>query len=304
MEEQTEEPEGGTVDRVAAIDIAKASGMVCVVPHETVEGRRVQQVWTAAATTNAIWELGDQLVCHGVQHVVMEATGTYWRPFFYLLEARGLQCWLVNARDVKNVPGRPKTDKLDAVWLAKLAERGMLRPSFVPPQPVRQLRDLTRTRTVFTQERTRHKHRVDKVLQDAQIKLSGAVSDLFGVTGRAILDALAAGERSPGAWPTWPRGAWSRRSRSLSRPSPDSSKTTTAGCSRSCWTASTTSRPRSPGSTSSSPKLWSSCPNRGRTRARAARPCPAGRPWQSAWTPSPASDRRPPRSSWPRSAPT
>ncbi|MET9913948.1 IS110 family transposase [Streptomyces sp. NPDC006476] len=124
------------------------------------------------------------------------ATGSYWRPFFYLLEARGLACWLVNARDVKNVPGRPKTDKLDAVWLAKLAERGMVRASFVPPKPVRQLRDYTRTRTVFVQERTRYKYRVDKALQDAQIKLSGVVSDLFGMSGRAMLDALVAGERN------------------------------------------------------------------------------------------------------------
>ncbi|WP_312870421.1 IS110 family transposase [Streptomyces himalayensis] len=132
-----------------------------------------------------------------MERVVMEATGSYWRPFFYLLEARGLDCWLVNARDVKNVPGRPKTDKLDAVWLAKLAERGMVRASFVPPKAVRQLRDFTRTRTVFVQERTRHKHRVDKALQDAQIKLSGVVSDLFGMSGRAMLDAMVAGERNP-----------------------------------------------------------------------------------------------------------
>ncbi|MGI5141594.1 MULTISPECIES: IS110 family transposase [unclassified Streptomyces] len=198
MGELAEEQDDGTVARVAAIDIAKASGMVCLrVPHDTIEGRRVQEVWNVAATTNVILELGDKLICQGIQRVVMESTGPYWRPFFYLLEARGLECWLVNARDVKNVPGRPKTDKLDAVWLAKLAERGMVRASFVPPKSVRQLRDLTRTRTVFVQERTRHKHRVDKILQDAQIKLSSVVSDLFGVSSRAMLDALVAGERSP-----------------------------------------------------------------------------------------------------------
>ncbi|MET8130249.1 IS110 family transposase [Streptomyces sp. NPDC005231] len=198
MEETREDQDDGTVARVAAIDIAKASGMVCLrVPHDTIEGRRVQKVWTVASTTNAILELGDRLVCQGVQRVVMEATGSYWKPFFFLLEARGLECWLVNARDVKNVPGRPKTDRLDAVWLAKLAERGMVRASFVPPEPVRQLRDFTRTRTVFVQERTRHKHRVEKALEDAQIKLSTVVSDLFGISGRAMLDALVAGERNP-----------------------------------------------------------------------------------------------------------
>nr|WP_256258540.1 transposase [Streptomyces mirabilis] len=108
-------------------------------------------------------------MCQGVTRVVMEATGAYWKPFFFLLEARGLECWLVNAREVKNVPGRPKTDKLDAVWLAKLTERGMLRASFVPPKPVRQLRDLTRMRTVLIRERSRHKQRVEKILEDAQI---------------------------------------------------------------------------------------------------------------------------------------
>jgi transposase len=129
-----------------------------------------------------------------------------WRPFFYLLEARGLRCWLVNARDVKNVPGRPKTDRLDAIWLAKLAERGMLRASFVPPEPVRQLRDLTRLRTVLTEDRTRYRSRIEKVLEDAQIKVSSVVSDLFGVSGRAFLAALVAGERSPGALAELARG--------------------------------------------------------------------------------------------------
>ncbi|MGW3953041.1 IS110 family transposase [Streptomyces sp. NPDC004752] len=159
-----------------------------------------------AARPNAILELADRLTCQGVTRVVMEATGSYWKPFVFLLEARGLECWLVNARDVKNVPGRPKTDKLDAVWLAKLAERGMLRPSFVPPKPVRQLRDLTRMRTVLYQERTRHKQRVEKVLEDSQIKLTSVITDLFGASGRAMLAALIAGERSPRALADLARG--------------------------------------------------------------------------------------------------
>lgn len=167
--EETEQAEE-IVERVAAIDIAKASGMVCTrLPHDEKPGKRVQRVWNVGATTNAILELADHLRCQGVTRVVMEATGPYWKCWFFLLEAAGLQVWLVNARDVKNVPGRPKTDKLDAIWLAKLTERGMLRPSFVPPKPIRQLRDLTRTRTVLTEERTRHKQRVEKLLEDAQI---------------------------------------------------------------------------------------------------------------------------------------
>ncbi|MEU1409713.1 IS110 family transposase [Streptomyces sp. NPDC005728] len=197
-EESEQGPE--LVERVAAIDIAKASGMVCTrVPHEDKPGRKVQRVWNVAATSGAILELADHLICQGITRVVMEATSTYWKPFFFLLEARGLECWLVNARDVKNVPGRPKTDKLDSVWLAKLAERGMLRPSFVPPKPVRELRDLTRSRAVLTHERTRHKQRAEKLLENAQIKLSTVISDIFGVSGRAMLEALIAGERSPRA---------------------------------------------------------------------------------------------------------
>ncbi|MCX4579046.1 IS110 family transposase [Streptomyces sp. NBC_01571] len=188
------------VERVAAIDIAKASGMVCVrLPHEDRPGFRTQRVFNTIATSGAILDLADHLICQGVTRVVMEATSTYWKPYFFLLESRGLECWLVNARDVKNVPGRPKTDRLDAVWLAKLAERGMLRASFVPPKPVRELRDLTRARAVMTHERTRHKQRTEKLLEDAQIKLSTVIADIFGVSGRAMLEALIAGERSPKA---------------------------------------------------------------------------------------------------------
>lgn len=165
----------------------------------SVECRRRHSKNTGPLNTRVTVNDWHRLACQGIQRVVMEATGNYWKPFFFLLEARGLECWLVNARDVKNVPGRPKTDRIDAVWLAKLAERGMLRPSFVPPKPVRELRDLTRTRTVLTQERSRHKQGVEKLLEDAQIKLSTVATDIFGVSGRAMLEALAAGERSPRA---------------------------------------------------------------------------------------------------------
>jgi transposase len=114
------------------------------------------------ATTNAIIELAEQLACQGIQRVVVESTSDYWRPFVYLLEARGLVVWLVNARDVKHLPGRPKTDRLDAVWLAKLNERGMLRPSFVPPAQIRQLRDYTRLRSDLTGDRARHVQRLEQ----------------------------------------------------------------------------------------------------------------------------------------------
>ncbi len=195
--EQAEEPLE-LVARAAAIDVAKDSGMVCIrVPHESRSGRRVQKTWNVAARFGAVVGLADHLVCEGIERVVLEATSDYWRIWFYLLEAAGLQVWLVNARDVKNVPGRPKTDKLDCIWLCKLNERGMLRPSFVPPEPIRDLRALTRLRTSLTAECSRHKQRVEKILEDALVKVSAVVSDLFGKSGRAMLAALVAGERDP-----------------------------------------------------------------------------------------------------------
>jgi transposase len=196
MEELTEEP-AELVERVAALDIGKATLVCCVrVPHESRLGARRQEVRTYGTVTPALLELRDWLVCQGVTRVVMEATSAYWKPPFYLLED-DIECWVVNARDVKNVPGRPKTDKLDAVWLCKLAERGMLRPSFIPARPQRQLRDLTRYRRTLTHERTREKQRAEKLLEDAQVKLSSVISDIFGVSGRDMLAALIAGERDP-----------------------------------------------------------------------------------------------------------
>jgi transposase len=129
----------------------------------------------------------------------MEATSDSWKSPFYVLEAHGLEVWLVNAKDVKHLPGRPKTDRLDAVWLAKVAERQMLRPSFVPPPPIRRLRDLARYRADLVAVRTAEKHRVEKLLEDAQIRLSVVASDSFGGSGRDMLAALIAGERDPKA---------------------------------------------------------------------------------------------------------
>jgi transposase len=187
-----------TLERVAAIDVAKASATVCTrVVHPSVAQRRVTKVWDVGATTNAIMALADELADAGIERVVLESTSDYWRPFFYLLEARGLVVWLVNARDAKQVPGRPKTDKLDAVWLAKLNERGMLRPSFVPPKEIRELRDYTRLRVDLTQERGRYAQRLEKLLEDALIKLSSVATDLLGKSGRQMIEALIAGERDP-----------------------------------------------------------------------------------------------------------
>src|SRR5215211_7707215 len=195
------------VARVAAIDVAKASGMVCTrVPHASAQGRRVTKVWEVPATTGAIIELGGHLAGLGVEKVTVESTSDYWRAFFYLLEAAGLRVQLVNARDVKNVPGRPKTDKLDSVWLAKLTERGMLRPSFVPPAEIRQLRDYTRLRLDLTRDRSRHVQRIEKLLEDALIKLSTVATDIMGKSGRAMLEALIAGQRDPKVLASLARG--------------------------------------------------------------------------------------------------
>jgi transposase len=187
------------VDRIAGLDLGKASLMACVrVPDPDRPRLRTQEIRSYPTLTPALLELADWLRCEQVELVVMEATSDYWKPVFYLLEAEGFTCWLLNAHHVKHVPGRPKTDKLDAVWLAKVAERGMCSPSLVHPPPIRRLRDLTRYRRTLVRDRTREKQRGEKLLEDAQIKLSSVISDIYGVSGRAMLDALIAGQRDPG----------------------------------------------------------------------------------------------------------
>jgi transposase len=204
------------LERVCAIDVAKASGMVCTrVPHPSRPGARQTRVWEADATTNAILELGEHLAGEGIEKVTLESTSDYWRIWFYLLEAAGLEVQLVNARDVKNAPGRPKTDKLDSVWQAKLTERGMLRPSFVPPAEIRQLRDYTRLRTDLTRERTRYWQRLEKLLEDSLIKISAVASSLDTLSVRDMLEALIAGERNPRALAGLARGRMKAKSAAL-----------------------------------------------------------------------------------------
>jgi transposase len=196
-EEIPDEEHERILERVCAIDVAKESGTVCTrMPNEAQEGRRVSRVWAVVATTRAILELGDHLVCQGIEKVTVESTSDYWRIWLYLLEARGLDVQLVNARDVKNAPGRPKTDKLDSVWLAKLTEKGLLRPSFVPPKEIRTLRDYTRLRVDLTRDRTRHWQRMEKLLEDALIKISAVASKIDTLSVRDMIEALIAGERN------------------------------------------------------------------------------------------------------------
>ena len=186
------------IARVAALDIGKAELVCCTrLPSPNGTGRRVQEVITYSTMTRSLQTMADRLLELGVTKVVMEATSDYWKPPFYLLEAHGFEVWLVNAKDVKHLPGRPKTDRLDAVWLCKIAERQMIRPSFVPPKPIRRLRDLTRYRVALVADSSAEKNRVEKLLEDAQIKLSVVASDIFGVSGRDMISALISGQRDP-----------------------------------------------------------------------------------------------------------
>src|SRR6266704_6424860 len=187
------------VERAAAIDVAKGSGMVCTRVPGSRPDRRRQKVWQAGATYAGVTALMDHLRCEGVQRLVLESTSDYWRIWYYLAEAAGLEVWLVNARDVRHLPGRSKTDRLDCAWLCKLNEWGMLRRSFVPPEQIRDLRALTRLRARLTQDRVRHQNRIEKILEDALLKVSSVISDLMGASGRRFLQALVNGERSPAA---------------------------------------------------------------------------------------------------------
>jgi len=195
MLEQTQDQQE-VIERIAALDIGKAT-LVCCARVPGKGARRAQEVTTYSTMTRSLQTMADRLLELGVTRVVMEATSDYWKPAFYLLEAHGFEVWLCNAKDVKHLPGRPKTDVLDAVWLSKIAERQMIRPSFVPPPPIRRLRDLTRYRVALVSDRTGEKNRVEKLLEDAQIKLSVVASDIFGVSGRDMMDQMIAGQRDP-----------------------------------------------------------------------------------------------------------
>jgi transposase len=203
-------------ERVAAVDVAKGSGVVCTrVPDEDKPGRRRTHVHTVAARVNAITELGDYLRGRQVQVVTLESTSDYWRIWFVILEAAGLKVQLVNARTVKNVPGRAKTDKKDAVWLAKLTERGMLRPSFVPPPDIRRLREFTRLRAGLVHDRARHWARLEKLLERALIKISDVASTLDTKSCRAMIEALIAGQRNPRVLADLARGPMRRKRAAL-----------------------------------------------------------------------------------------
>ena len=182
--------------RCAGIDVSKRDAKVCVRVQAPDRATATSVVTTWGSVTSQILALRDHLITQQVTLVVMEATSDYWRAFYYVLEDGPFEVMLVNARHVKNLPGR-KTDVSDAAWLAQLGAHGLVRGSFVPPEPIRQLRDLTRTRTAIVRERGREIQRLEKLLEDSGVKLSSVATHLTGVSGRAMLDALVAGERDP-----------------------------------------------------------------------------------------------------------
>ncbi len=202
-EEIPDEDYEQVLERVCAIDVAKEFGQVCVRTPRA-DGKRASTVFAVDATTGDILKLGESLLEQGIEMITLESTSDYWRIFYYLLEGCGLPVQLVNARDVKNVPGRPKSDKHDCVWLAKLTERGMLRPSFVPPHEVRVLRDYTRTP-------------VDLTRDHALIKVTTVASKITTMSVRDMIEALIRGERDPEALANLARGVMRDKRRDLVR---------------------------------------------------------------------------------------
>jgi transposase len=180
--------------RCAGLDVHKSTVVVCVRCPDG-RGKPRELVRTFSCMTRDLLEMADWLAEHQVTHAAMESTGVYWKPVFHVLEGR-FQVILVNAEHIKKVPGR-KTDVKDCQWIAQLLQHGLLRASFVPPGPIRELRDLTRQRTQLTGERTAAANRLQKVLEDANIKLAGVASDVLGASGRDMLEALIAGEADP-----------------------------------------------------------------------------------------------------------
>jgi transposase len=191
------------IERCAGLDVHRDT-VVATVRRPGPGGVRRSQTRTFSTMTGQLQDLADWLASEKVTLVGMESTGVYWKPVYYVLEER-FPVWVINAEHLRNVPGR-KTDVADSVWIAQLLEHGLVSPSFVPPRRIRLLRDLTRHGRRLTEERTRTIQRLEKVLQDAGIKLTSVASTILGKTGRAILAALLAGEEDPAVLAELARG--------------------------------------------------------------------------------------------------
>jgi transposase len=192
-------------ERGAGIDTGKKMIMVTIrVPAGSGSGRRQMETREPGTARRALAGMADWLGSWQVVKVGMEAASDYWKPVYFLLERAGFDCGLYPAAQVKALPGRPRTDRLDSVWLARVTERGVLRSSFVPPGDIRRLRTRTRYRRHLVQGRTAEKARVEKLPEDAHVKLSSVISDIHGVCGRAMLDAIIAGSAAPRCRHSWP----------------------------------------------------------------------------------------------------
>ena len=199
-------------ERVAGIDIGKKTIMVTIrVPSDARKGGRAQETREFGTTRMQLLTLADWLRAWQVEKAGMESTSDYWKPVYFLLEREGFDCILYQASQVKVLPGRPKTDKLDSAWLARITERGSLAGSFVPPEEIRRLRTHTRYRRKLVQMRTAQQERCEKLLEDAHLKLSSVISDIHGVSGREMLAAIAAGERNPKVLAQMARGVMRRK---------------------------------------------------------------------------------------------
>jgi transposase len=237
-------------DRVCGIDIGKAGMAVTIrVPSDRDPSRRAAETREFGTTRREVLALADWLRCWQVPAVVMEATGDYWKPVFYRLEAEGFECVLADARQVRNLPGRPKRDPSDSRWLAVCFERGAVTSCFVATPEFRVIREHTRYRRDLTAERTREKQRAEKLLEAAALKLSSVLTDMHGVTGRDIMDHLIAGERDPKVLAGLARGRARVKMRQLEQALEGAEFFTPESwerCCRPCWRASTGSTPRSP----------------------------------------------------------
>lgn len=226
----------------AGLDIHKDSVVACV--RHMAESKVTAEVRAFRTSTQELMDLADWLSAEGVTHVGMEATGVYWRPIWHILADGEFELVLANAAHVKNVPGR-KTDVKDAVWLSDLMAHGLIRGSFVPDTPTQQMRDLLRTRKQFVRERSSHVQRIQKALEDANIKLDSVVSDVVGLSARRMIEALIRGESDPQTLAALAdRRLHAMRAIAVSR----ASKWSRCSCSRKRWWAVT--RPRSAASRS------------------------------------------------------
>src|SRR5215831_299650 len=197
----------------AGLDVHKDTVVACV--RHMVNGTVKREVRTFKTTTTQLLALSDWLAAEKCTHIAMEATGVYWKPVWHILSDGDFSLVLANAAHVKNVPGR-KTDN-DATWLADLLAHGLIRGSFVPDQQTQEMRDLLRTRKPLTRERSRHVQRLQKTLEDANIKLDSVISDIIGLSGRKMIEALIAGESDPERLAGWRIAASRRRPRRFAK---------------------------------------------------------------------------------------